>query len=106
MTPHDIIYGALERNLGIYSAEKLTDENLEQLAAHVYVVVHASAVIQQEGKVNVIRKLVESVLEDAEASVIGHYFADGKVIAALQSRYIRDMADILALRAELKEGKE
>lgn len=59
---------------------------------------------QQAGKVSVTRELVESVLEDAEASVTGHYFADGKVIAALESRYRRDMADILALRAELQEA--
>lgn len=106
MTPHDVISRVLERVMDINDADEMADEILWRLASHVYVVVHADRVIQQEGKVSVTRKLVESVLEDAEASVTGHYFADGKVIAALQSRYERDMADILALRAELKEGKE
>ena len=101
MTPHETIYDALERRLGMYSAEILVDEILERLAGQGFVV-QADRVIQQAGKVSVTRELVESVLDDAEASVTGHYFADGKVIAALESRYTRDMADILALRAELQ----
>lgn len=103
MTPHDIIRSALERDRDIHEADQGATEILELLAARGFVVVQADRVIQQAGKVCVTRELVESVLEDAEASVTGHYFADGKVIAALESRYIRDMADILALRAELQE---
>lgn len=106
MTPHDIIYSLLAHDYDLHYADQLTDEILERVAAEGFVVVHVSSVVQQDGKVSVTRRLVDSVLEDAEAAVTGHYFADGKVIAALQSRYERDMADILALRAEIKEGKE
>ena len=102
MTPHDIIYNVLLRDHDMHEAEQGAEEILGLLASQGYVVVQADRVIQQAGKVTVTRELVESVLDDAEASVIAHYFADGKVIAALESRYARDMADILALRAELQ----
>lgn len=104
MTPRDAIYNALLRDHDINEADQGAEEILGLLAAQGFVVVQADRVIQQAGKVSVTRELVESVLEDAEASVTGHYFADGKVIAALESRYIRDVADILALRAELQKA--
>ena len=103
MTPHDIIYSLLAHDHDMHYADQLTDEILARVAADGFVIVQADRVIQQAGKVSVTRELVEGVLEDAEALVTGHYFADGKVIAALESRYRRDMADILALRAELQE---
>lgn len=103
MTPHEVIYNVLLREHDIHHADQLATEILERLAAQTFVVVHADRVIKQEGKVTVSRKLVESVLADAETWVVGHYFADGKVIAALQSKYERDMCDIRLLRAELGE---
>lgn len=103
MTPHDIIYGVLERRLGIHEAEKLATEILERLAGQGFVVVQADRVIQQAGKVSVTRELVESVLEDAEALVKAEYVVAGEVHPANRRRYRRDMADILALRAELQE---
>lgn len=106
MTPHDVIYGVLERRLGIHEAEKLAYEILERIAAQDLVVVHADRVIQQAGKVSVSRKLVESVLEEAEAAMRREYLPGGLLHPAMMRRYERDMADILALRAELKEGKE
>lgn len=103
MTPHEIIYNVLLSDLDMHHADQLANDILERLAAQGFVAVHASAVIKEDGKVAVSRKLVESVLADAETWVIGHYFADGKVIAALQSKYERDMCDIRLLRAELGE---
>ena len=103
MTPHEIIYNVLLRDHDPVEADQGATEILERLAAQTFVVVHASAVIKEDGKVVVSRKLVESVLADAETWVVGHYFADGKLIAALQSKYERDMCDIRLLRAELGE---
>ena len=101
MTPHDAIYNALLGDLDIHHAGQLTDEIFARIAAEGFVVVHVSAVIQQDGKVTVTRKLLESVLEDAEASVQWEYVVNGEVHPALRSRYDRDMADIIALRAEI-----
>lgn len=106
MTPHDIIYSLLAHDHDLHYADQLTDEILERVAAEGFVVVHVSSVVQQDGKVSVTRKLLESVLEDAEASVQWEHVVNGEVHPALRSRYDRDMADILALRAEIKEGKE
>lgn len=103
MTPHEIIYSLLAHDHDMHYADQLTDEILERIATQGFVVVHASAVVREDGKVTVTRKLLDSVLEDAEAEITGHYFADGKVIAALQSHYERDMADIRALREEIGE---
>lgn len=101
MTPNEIIYGALERNLGIYSAEKLATEILEQIAAQGFVVVQADRVIQQAGKVSVTRELVESVLEDAETWVKANYVVGDGPHPAMVHKFRRDLADIIALRAEL-----
>ena len=102
MTPHEIIYDALERRLGIHEAERLAAEILERLAAQVFVVVQADSVIQQDGKVTVTRELLESVLADAETWVVGHYFTDGEIHPAMRGKYNRDMEDIWALKAELR----
>lgn len=102
MTPHDIIYDALERRLGMYSAEILVDEILERLAGQGFVVVQADRVIQQAGKVSVTRELVESVLEDAETLVTREYVINDEIYPADRDHYVRDMADIVALRAELQ----
>ena len=102
MTPHDTIRSVLERDHDIHEADPGADEILERLAAQGFVVVHAKAVIQQDGKVSVTRLLVESVLEDAEALVNAEYVVDGEVHPANRRRYRRDMADILDLRAELQ----
>ena len=101
MTPHDIIYDALERRLGMYSAEILVDEILERLAGQGFVV-QADRVIQQAGKVSVTRELVESVLEDAETLVTREYVINDEIYPADRDHYVRDMADIVALRAELQ----
>ena len=106
MTPHDIIYNALLRDHDIHHADQLTDEIFARLAEQGFVTVHASAVIKEDGKVTVTRRLVESVLEDAEAGMRREYVESGAIHPAMISRYERDMADILALRAEIKEGKE
>lgn len=106
MTPQDIIYEALLRDHDIHHADQLANEIMERLAAQGFVAVHASAVIQQDGKVTVTRKLVESVLEDAATWVTAEYVINDEIHPADRPRYIRDMADILALRAEIKEGKE
>jgi hypothetical protein len=101
MSPHDIIYNVLERSVGFNEADKLTTEILERLATQGFVVVHAKAVTQQDGKVTVSRDLVDSVLADAETWVIGHYFTDGEIHPALRHKYIRDMEDIWKLQAEM-----
>lgn len=103
MTPHEIIYNALERRLGMYSAEILVDEILERLATQGFVAVHASAVIKEDGKVCVTRKLVEDVLVDAEWWVRSNYVVNGEVHPAMVRHFDRDMADIRALRAEIEE---
>ncbi|MFM2150305.1 MAG: hypothetical protein RLZZ187_2611 [Pseudomonadota bacterium] len=106
MTPHDVIYGVLERSVGFNKADKLTTEILERLAAQAFVVVHADRVIQQAGKVSVSRTLVESVLEDAATWVQANYIvgvSEG-VHPAMQKKYERDMEDIRALAAELREA--
>lgn len=104
MTPHDVIRGVLERVMDIHDAHDAADEILERLAAQAFVVVHASAVIQQEGKVNVTRRLVQDVLVDAEWWVRSNYVVYGQVHPAMQRRYERDMEDIRALAAELREA--
>lgn len=55
----------------------------------------------REGTVTVSRRLVESVLEDAEWWVRDAYVVDGEVHPVMADRHERDMADILALRAEI-----
>lgn len=104
MTPHDIICRVLWRDHDIYEADQDAEEILERFAAQGFVVVRADRVIQQAGKVSVTRELVESVLEDAEALVNAEYVVAGEVHPANRRRYRRDMADILALRAELQEA--
>lgn len=106
MTPHDIIYSLLAHDHDLHYADQLTDEILERVAAEGFVVVHVSSVVQQDGKISVTRRLVENVLEDAEAGMRREYVENGAIHPAMIGRYERDMADILALRAELKEGKE
>lgn len=103
MTPHEIIYNALLHEHDIHHSDQLADDILERLAAQGFVAVHVSAVIKEDGKVAVSRKLVESVLADAETWVIGHYFTDGEVHPALMDRYERDMCDIRLLKAEIGE---
>jgi len=105
MSPHDIIYDVLERIVGFNEADKLTTEALERLAAQGFVVVHAKAVIQQDGKVTVSRELVESVLEDAEAFVASEYVINGEIHRSERRRYLRDMDDIWKLKAEMRESK-
>lgn len=106
MTPQDIIYEVLLRDHDIHHADQLANEIMGRLAWQGFVAVHASTVIQQDGKVSVTRRLVENVLEDAEAAMRREYIPGGLLHPAMMRRYERDMADILALRAELKEGKE
>ena len=103
MTPHDIIYNVLLRDHDVVEADQGATEILERLAAQGFAAVHVSAVIQQDGKVSVSRRLLESVLADAETWVTGHYFTDGEVHPALMDRYERDMCDIRLLRAEIGE---
>ena len=57
---------------------------------------------QTAGKVSVTRALVQSVLEDAEAFITAEYVINDEIHPADRPRYIRDMADIVALRAELQ----
>jgi uncharacterized protein YjaG (DUF416 family) len=104
MTPHDIIRSVLERDHDIHEADQGAEEILELLAAQAFVVVHASAVIQQAGKVSVSRTLVESVLEDATTWVRANYIVRENVHPAMQEKYERDMEDIRALAAELREA--
>lgn len=104
MSPHDIIRSVLERVMDIHDAHDAADEILERLAAQAFVVVHASAVIQQAGKVSVTRKLVESALEDATTWVRANYVVSDGVHPAMQQKYERDMEDIRALAAELREA--
>ena len=103
MTPHEIIYNVLLSDLDMHHADQLANDILERLAAQGFVAVHVSAVIQQDGKVSVSRRLLESVLADAETWVVGHYFTDGEVHPALMDRYERDMCDIRLLKAEIGE---
>lgn len=105
MTPHDIIYDVLLRDHDIHHADQLTDEILARIAADGFVVVHAKAVIQQDGKVTVTRTLLESVLEDAEKLVASEYFlSNGDIHPSERRRYLRDMEDIWKLKAELREA--
>ena len=105
MTPYDTIYGLLAHDHDMHYADQLTDEILARIAADGFVVVHAKAVIQQDGKVTVTRELLESVLADAETWVVGHYFTDGEIHPAMRGKYNRDMEDIWALQAELRPMK-
>ena len=102
----DAIYNALLGDLDIHHAGQLTDEIFARIAAEGFVVVHVSAVIQQDGKVTVTRKLLESVLEDAETWVNAEYVINDEIYPADRPRYIRDMADILTLRAEIGETSD
>ena len=106
MSAHDIIRSVLERDHDIHEADQGAEEILGLLAAQGFVVVQADRVIQQAGKVCVTRELVESVLEDAEWWVKDAYVVDGAVHPLMRDRYERDMADILALRAELQEARD
>ena len=105
MTPHDIIRSVLERDHDIHEADQGADEILERLAGQGFVV-QADRVIQQDGKVTVSRKLLESVLEDAETWVNAEYVINDEIYPADRPRYIRDMADILTLRAEIGETSD
>ncbi len=79
----------------IEKVQHLTAANMEQ----------AAALRQQDGKVTVSRKLVESVLEDAEAFVASEYVINGEIHRSERRRYLRDMDDIWKLKAELREVK-
>lgn len=104
MTPHEIIYSLLAHDHDMHYADQLTDEILERIATQGFVVVHASAVVREDGKVTVTRELLESVLEDAEASVKeNYYFGKDEPHPALAGKFRRDIADIRALRAEIEE---
>ncbi|CAB4141883.1 hypothetical protein UFOVP421_8 [uncultured Caudovirales phage] len=106
MTPHNIIRRVLERGHDFIEADQGAQEILERLAAQGFVVVHAKAVIQQDGKVSVTRLLVESVLEDAATWVKANYIVGDGPHPAMAHKFRRDMADILALRAELQEARD
>ena len=104
MTPRDAIYNALLGDLDIHHSDQLATEILERIATQGFVVVHASAVVREDGKVTVTRELLESVLEDAEASVKeNYYFGKDEPHPALAGKFRRDIADIRALRAEIEE---
>lgn len=104
MTAHDIIYNVLLRDHDIHHADQLANEIMGRLAWQGFVVVQADRVIQQAGKVSVTRELVESVLEDAETWVKANYIVGDGPHPAMVHKFRRDMADILALRAELQEA--
>lgn len=103
MTAHDIIYNVLLRDHDINEADQGAEEILGLLAAQGFVVVHASAVVREDGKVTVTRKLVEDVLVDAEWWVRSNYVVNGEVHPAMVRHFERDMEDIRALRAEIEE---
>lgn len=106
MSAHDIIVDVLTSSV-IHTeadADSVAYAILEQLATRCFIVVQADRVIQQEGKVSVTRLLVESVLEDAETWVKANYIVGDGPHPAMAHKFRRDMADILALRAELQEA--
>ena len=92
MTPHDAVCCGLTAITGSDTTHEAADTMLEQLSMRGFVIVT--------------RELVKSVLEDAEALVNAEYVVDGEVHPANRRRYRRDMADILALRAEMGESSD
>lgn len=92
MTPHDAVCCGLTAITDSDTTHEAADTMLEQLSMRGFVIVT--------------RELVKSVLEDAEALVNAEYVVDGEVHPANRRRYRRDMADILALRAEMGESSD
>lgn len=89
MTPRDAVCCGLTAISEDDTTHEAADTMLEQLAMRGFVVVP--------------RELLESVLEDAEAWVKAHYIVEYGPHPAMADKFQRDMADIVALYAEMGE---
>ena len=89
MTPRDAVCCGLTAISEDDTTHEAADTMIAQLAMRGFVIVT--------------RELVKSVLEDAETWVKANYIVGDGPHPAMAHKFRRDMADILALRAEIGE---